>query len=237
MAKIRVVIPNAGMTSATLARRERMLATVARQGTLISVCCIEGGPRSIESARDAVIAGPYILAEVSKAQAEGYDAIIVYCMSDPGIDAAREITTIPVIAPGETCLHVAAMLASRLAFLTVLEQLEPQVSALVRRSRIDPSCLVSIRSVQMPVAQLCEDPDQTLRAVVQEARAAIDQDGAEALILGCLGFAGLGERVQREVRVPVIDPAFVSLLVAELLVHAKLAHSKSAYPSPVETAD
>lgn len=38
--------------------------------------------------------------ESIRAEKEGYDAIVIYCFSDVGIDAIRENVRIPVIGPG-----------------------------------------------------------------------------------------------------------------------------------------
>ena len=46
--------------------------------------------------------------ESIRAEKEGYDAIVIYCFSDVGIDAIRENVRIPVIGPGETSLAVAS---------------------------------------------------------------------------------------------------------------------------------
>ena len=101
MSKIKVIIPNAGMSSSTLKERERMLKAVAREDTEISVDCIKGGPESLESEYDSLMASRYILEEVKIAENSGFDAIIIYCGGDPALAAAREIVNIPVIGPGE----------------------------------------------------------------------------------------------------------------------------------------
>ncbi len=88
--RLKVIIPNAGMLPETLRSRERMLAEYAMPDTLISVDCIERGPESIESNYDKVLAGPYIMEKVLAAEEEGFDAVIIYCGSDPATEAARE---------------------------------------------------------------------------------------------------------------------------------------------------
>ena len=50
--KLKVIIPNSGMTRETLDQRERMLLRYAWPNTEISVDCIKGGPESIESDYD-----------------------------------------------------------------------------------------------------------------------------------------------------------------------------------------
>ena len=38
--------------------------------------------------------------------------MIIDCMLDPGLPAVREKVTIPVIGPGQTAMHLAAMLTA-----------------------------------------------------------------------------------------------------------------------------
>lgn len=56
--------------------------------------------------------------ESIRAEKEGYDAIVIYCFSDVGIDAIRENVRIPVIGPGETSLAAASMICNRFTVLT-----------------------------------------------------------------------------------------------------------------------
>ena len=55
---------------------------------------------------------------LKKANQDGYDAVILACFSDPGLDAAKEISTIPVIGIEEATLHIAAMLGAKFSIMT-----------------------------------------------------------------------------------------------------------------------
>ena len=86
--KIKVIIPNSGMDRKTLDSREEMLSAYAWPGTEISVDCIPGGPESIESAYDEVLASPYVVEMSLQAEKEGFDKngfrVIVNCGEDGG---------------------------------------------------------------------------------------------------------------------------------------------------------
>ena len=98
--RLKVIIPNSGMDRDTLLQREKMLSAFAMPSTEISVECIAHGPESIESAYDEILAGPYVIQQAVEAEKAGFDAVIVYCGSDPAVAAAREILNIPVIGEG-----------------------------------------------------------------------------------------------------------------------------------------
>jgi len=59
--KLKVIIPNSGISKETLKERELMLKSVGAKETEISVDCIEHGPESIESNYDEILAGKYII--------------------------------------------------------------------------------------------------------------------------------------------------------------------------------
>lgn len=232
--KLKVIIPNSGMSKETLKERELMLKSVAAKETEISVDCIEHGPESIESNYDEILAGKYTIDKVINAEREGYDAIIIYCGSDPAIAAAREAVNIPVVGPGKISMLIANDLAYKFSILTVLDQTIPHDEELVRKLGIDVTRLASVRSINIPVSDVRNDMEKTFNTLLEEGKKAIEVDGAHALVLGCLGMAGVGKRLQEALNVPVIDPAFLAIKYAELLVTLNLKQSKKSYPIPPE---
>ena len=93
--KILVINPNTSqsMTNHIL----KALTPIKRTDTELTVTRPERGPETIESAYDEAFATPPTLDLVKKANQERYDAVIIACFSDPGLDAAKEISDIPVI--------------------------------------------------------------------------------------------------------------------------------------------
>lgn len=230
--KLKVIIPNSGMDRDTLNKREEMLLKYAMPNTEISVDCISGGPESIESAYDEILAGPYILEGVRKAETDGYDAIIIYCGSDPAVSAAREIANIPVIGPGKASQLVALSLGHKFSVLTVLDGCIPRDEEAVYEKGIGFDRLASVRSIGIPVSDVRGDMDATFEALRLTGKKCIEEDGAQCLVLSCLGMAGMGERLTEALGIPVLDPAPISVKWAEMLVATGLTQSRFAYPSP-----
>jgi allantoin racemase len=211
---------------------------VARPGTEISNVFVRSGPASVESAYDEALAAPEVIARVREAEEEGMDAVIINCFGDPGLDAAREVVSIPVLGPCEASMHVAAMLGHKFSVITVLERLVPELE--LHAQKYGVGCkLASARSVDLPVLDLEKGREQFVGRMVEKAVEAIEEDGAHVIVLGCTGLAGLDAQVKDGLRdkgyeVPVIDPASIALKVAEALIDSKLAHSKRTYPYPPE---
>jgi allantoin racemase len=66
--------------------------------------------------------------------------------------------------------------------------------------------------------------------IIALGRQLIDEQGAEALILGCGATTGLASRVSGALELPVLDPGLTAVKYAEMLVSLGLSHSKRAYP-------
>ena len=232
--KIKVIIPNSGMDRKTLDSREEMLSEYAAIGTEISVDCIDHGPESIESAYDEVLANAHILPKVVQAERDGFDAVIIYCGDDPAVGAARELVDIPVIGPGKVSKLIALDLGYRFSVLTVLKSCIPGDREECYRKGIDMHRLASVRSIDIPVSDVRDDMEATFEGLLAEGRKCIDLDGAQCIVLSCLGMAGMGKRLTESLGVPVIDPAFAAVKYAEMLVTLGLAQSKISHPSPTE---
>jgi len=234
--KIRAVTPIITESFAPLILEE--FTRVARPDTEISNVFLRSGPASVESAYDEALATPDTIAQVRQAEREGVDAVIINCMGDPGLDAAREVVSIPVIGPCETSMHVAAMLGHKFSVLAVLARIIPEFEDKAQKYGVRDK-LASVRSIDLPVLDLEKGREQFVSRAVDKSVEAIKEDGAHVIVLGCTGLAGLAQQIENALRergydVPVIDPASMALKMAEMLVDLKLVHSKRTYPYPPE---
>jgi allantoin racemase len=80
----------------------------------------------------------------------------------------------------------------------------------------------------------CErDPEAAGREIVRAAKLAIEEDGAEAICLGCAGMGPLDKAVSSEVGVPVLDGVACAVKLVEGLLDYGLATSRvAAYKEP-----
>lgn len=199
--------------------------------TVIDVIHLKHGPEAIQSEYDEANTAAHVLKEVSKTDPDSCDAIIIYCFSDPGLCGAREITTIPVLGIGESSQLFAIGLADRCGIITTLEQ---SVARIRRKlwTRGFSNRFPSIRPLKIPVLEYDQKERVLLRAM-QVARFMVEEDGIEALILGCGSLFDLKEQIQQKFNVPVVEPGTVTLKHAEVLVGLGLCHSKKSYMTPL----
>ena len=221
--KIFVINPN---TSQSMTDHIRdVLIPIKRPDTELVVTCPDKGPETIESAYDEAYAIPPTLELVKRANKEGYDAVIIACFSDPGLHAAREISRIPVVGIEESSFHVAAMLGARFSIITPRKARIPAKEAEVRMCGMS-HFLSSVRSLNLSVAETDSDPERTKKKILEEAGKAVEEDGAEVIILGCAGMTGYSEEIEKKLNVKVIDPTSVALKITEAIADFGLTHSK-----------
>ena len=231
-----ISIINPTITSRWNENSQKVYAGAARPGTNVKVVSLDYGTASIECARDEALAVPNILGRVVEAAESGADAVIIDCMADPGLDAARELLRIPVVGAAQTSMHLASMLGHRFTFLAIWEADIPAFEQQAARCGLS-SKLASVRAFNIPVLALEDDPQATLRVLIELAEKAVVEDGAHVLIPGCTGLIGLAGSIEkglarRDCHVPVLDPPFVALKQAEMLVELGLAHSARTYLPP-----
>ncbi len=209
---------------------------VKREDCEVTVVCADRGPVTIESSYDETYAIGPTLDRVRQAADEGYDAILLACFCEVGVEAAREISSIPVLGLEEPTLAVALMLGEKFGVMT---EKRPRVAMKKRHIRRYGLLerMASVRPLERSVAELAADPEGTKAAGLALARLMIEEDGAEVIIMGCAAMAGYSDDLERELHVPVLDPLKVSLKMAEALVDLGLTHSRIglyAPPTPKE---
>jgi allantoin racemase len=232
--KILIINPN---TSVQMTEKIKAVAEAAKGPTCqVTVVCPQRGPVTIESSYDEAYAIAPTIDLVRQANEADYDAIILACFCEVGVEAAREISSIPVLGLEEATLSIALLLGEKFGIMT---EKRPRVAMKVRHIRRYGLLerLAAVRPLERSVAELAADPEGTKAAGLALARRMIEEDGAEVIIMGCAAMAGYSDDLERELGIPVLDPLKVSLKVTEALVDLGLTHSRLglyAPPSPKE---
>ncbi len=136
--RIKVINPNttAGMT-AKIGEAARL---VAARGTEILAVNPTAGPVSIESHYDEAVSVVGVLEVIRKGEAEGCDGYVIACFGDPGLLAAREIATGPVVGIAEAAMHAASFIATGFSVVTTLTRTCIIAEHLVERYGMHPFC-------------------------------------------------------------------------------------------------
>jgi allantoin racemase len=232
--KLEIVIPVVG--EALAPRVRDAYGRFARPGTEVSAVALEKGPLSIETGYSEAMAVPGILSRVHAAQDQGFDAVLVDCMGDPGLEPARELASIPVVGPAQVSMHLAALLGHRFSLITTLSQTIPSVQSLIHRYGLADRA-ASVRAVEIPALHIGHDTGGLMEALLDQATQAVVKDGGHIVIPACTEMMGLASGLQaglaeRGCEVPVIEAPAAAVKLAEALVDLGLAHSKLSYPTP-----
>ncbi len=203
--------------SGQAAEMEAVLKRTARAGTAVSLRSLPPDrPRHLEYHSYEAIAVADIV-RIVRASRSDYDAVVLGGFYDMGLRAAREVSGPAIVtAPCESSTAIARALGRRFSILVGRRKWIPKMSDLVR-SYGHKDAMASMRAIGLGVEAIRTDPELAHARLREEARRAIDEDGAEVLILGCTAKYGFHEELTRELGAPVIDSMIAALKYAEML--------------------
>jgi allantoin racemase len=229
---MRIHVYNPNSTASMTAHIEAAARRVAHAGTEIIAVTASGTPPSIEGFADEAMSVPAMLAAIRAAEMNGADAHVIACFDDPGLAAAREVASGPVIGICQAAVQVACTISARFSIVTTLSRSVPIIEDLVLAYGAQHRCR-SVLAVDLPVLALEADTGTARMRLLAETRRAVADSRAEAIILGCAGMANLCDWLSKEAGVPVIDGVSVAVKLAEAIVGAGHATSKlGAYAYP-----
>lgn len=221
--RIKAINPNT--TQAMTENIGRVADRYTADSTEVVAVSPERGPASIESYYDDYLAVPGLLEEILNDEAGEFDAFVVACWGDPGIEACREVTERPVVGIAEASMYVANTLGARFSVATILPRAKDFIEAAVIKTGLESNC-ASVRCTDLTVIETEEAREATVEGLLEVSRLAIEEDGAEAICLGCAGMGGLDEALEAELPVPVVDSVGAGAVLAESVVRLGKSTSK-----------
>jgi allantoin racemase len=223
--KIMIINPDFGMTRAQMDQRLSLLQSAAGPDAILHMNCLEDTQVCIDSLLDVALASPEIVRMAIHAEQSGYDGIVLYCFSDPAVDACREAVRIPVIGGGQAAYLAATTVSRQFGVIVSSAARIPEKRMFAYLAGVDPQRVCSFEAVQ---------PDGSFgpAALIAAGERMMSRDNAQALILGCLSWLNMADEVSASLGIPVIDAAIASVAMAAALIRMNLATSKAAYPLP-----
>jgi allantoin racemase len=207
----------------------RILQQARREGTEVEVVALAPDrPKHLEyHAYEALVIGDIV--RLTYAASADYEAIVIGCFYDVGLREAREVSRQAVVtAPCQSAVSIAVQLGHTFSVLVGRRKWIPKMGENVRLYGYEHR-MVSMRPLDLGVQEFQADYERTCDRLLSEGRRAVEQDGAEVLILGCTAEYGFHETMQAELGVPVIDAVLAPFKFAEFL--AETAHKFGWYPS------
>jgi len=213
---MRILVVNSNTTDSVTARIGAAARAAASAGTEIEAATAPFGLPLIVSRADWLMAGPATLAALA-ARRGHYDAAVIACFGDPGLDAAKELLDVPVLGISEAAFHAACMLGRRFGIVSFTAALRPMFEECLDHHGLTVRCA----GFRMGPA-FAGDPGRVAEErrdlILELCRLSIEQDGAEVVILAGGPLAGLAPLLATHVPVPLVDGTAAAVRLAEALV-------------------
>lgn len=231
--KITLINPNT--SRAMTAKIAAAARDVAGPGVEIAAVCPDVGPEAIESHFDEVFAAAAVVDLIEKdLRGSGSDAYVIACFGDPGLDAARELVTVPVVGIAEAAMHVATLSGRSFGVVTTLTRTLGRAHDLLARYGMRTAC-VSLAGSGIPVLDL-EDTSSASFEIIAGLCAEAAAEGADVIVLGCAGMTDLCHSLTSRAGVPVVDGVAAGVGLASAMVRMGLGTSKRDEYAPPRQA-
>lgn len=185
-----------------------------------------------------------------------YDAIVLLGGGEPGFQESVEIARpfgIPVTACAYAQMHMAAMLGNKFSVIDLAENHNMYYYNLVRQHHFEQRC-ASIRNINFPlprpphtdVPTFREEREKALRGersvmletAVEEAVAAIEEDGAEVITFGCSATFWMQPLLEQRLHelgweVPVLEGYSCAITLAKSMLSLAVTASGLRFPGPI----
>lgn len=230
--KLLLINPNISESVSELIRSEAQRSASA--GTEIEVLTAPFGVAYIETRFEALI-GAYATAQLAAEHHAHYDAVVVAAFGDPGLTGLREALPVPVTGLTEAALASACLLGNRISIIAISQRIQAWYREVVESYGLG-SRLASIRALDRPLASIGQVQDEHAHALKTLAERAVDQDGADVIVLAGAPLAGLARALKGQLPVPVVDGVSSAVRHAETLAALQpgTAQRGSFAPPPVK---
>ncbi|TCH95943.1 Asp/Glu/hydantoin racemase [Roseococcus sp. SYP-B2431] len=211
----RILVVNSNTTDSVTARIALAAEAAAPEGCTVETVTAPFGLPLIVTRADWMVAGPPTMAALA-ARRGTFDAAVVACFGDPGVEAAKELFDVPVIGISEAAFHAACLLGRRFGVVSFTAALKPMFVDCLERAGLTGRCA----GFRMGPA-FAGDPgrvaEERREMILDLCRASIEQDGAEVVILAGGPLAGLAPVLAQDVPVPLVDGTAAGVRLAAAL--------------------
>jgi allantoin racemase len=202
--------------------------------TGVDIVGIDEGKDPLVTFSDVELNITSMLNRLVLAEKEGYRAAIIGCFGDPGLIAARQLVSIPVVGPGEATLAVASTLGDRIFVIEPSRDLayatERMIYSYGHRNKV-----VGVRSLDEKGAEACiTRSEEGVRKITEMCLQAVNDLGAHVIVLGCMMLCWLVNEIDRflnknEVSCPIIEPGIISIEYTKMLLSLGLNQSREMF--------
>ncbi|MCQ9388130.1 aspartate/glutamate racemase family protein [Brevibacterium sp. 50QC2O2] len=226
---MRLLVVNCNTSAATSAAIAAGARAVAAQDVEVRVVEPDWGVESAEGYYDSFISAAAVL-DVLGVHGDDYDAVIMAGFGEHGREGARQLLRAPVVDITEAAVMAAQLLGRKYGIVTTLAPTLGGIEDTLLTTGQLQRC-VGIRAARIPVLEAHGDPESTAARLAVEAEPLIAA-GADVIVLGCAGMAGLDTALESLLGLPVVDGVAAAVGFAEALVRMGKQTSKAGVYTP-----
>lgn len=212
--RVKIISP-IKIDEADLRRRKMRYGSHANSDTEIEVFNLPEGPTSLSTLGDILYCEHAVFQEGMRTSAKDFDAILIDCVFDPAVKALREECPIPAFGPMQITLPLVLLVVDKFSYVARAERQTLWLAALAKQYGYEDQ-LASARFLGISY-QESRKPKIFDAAMKKLLAKAVNEDGAQAVVMGSTTMA-LGEEVIAAAHgAPLFLPGMVALRVMEQL--------------------
>ncbi|WP_374627544.1 aspartate/glutamate racemase family protein [Pandoraea sp.] len=213
---MRLLVVNPNISTSVTGLIEAEARRAASPQTTLSFATASFGVAYIETRFEALVGG-YATACAAAEQAGTFDGLVVAAFGDPGLGGLKELFDVPVVGMTEAALASACLLGARFSVIAISHRIQAWYRECVEANGLT-SRLASIRSLTSPLRDIATVQDDHAQRLVELSRQAIDEDGADVIVVAGAPLAGLARTLRDRIAVPVVDGVSSAVRHCESLV-------------------
>lgn len=232
--RIRIIIPVPLPQNAIDNFASQLPSEMISSGFSVEFVAARAGGRLGGDQMEALLFDAFVYDAGVTAEADGCAAVCVNSMSDSGVSALRSRLKIPVMGSGLPTLMTACQLGKRFSIVSMWDRWDHFYEKIINENSLWPR-VASIRSigVRPDTAELLAGKEEVVFARLEaECLRAIEDDGADVIVLGSTTMHQSHRYLSDRLPVPVLNPGVVSYKMTELMLMTGLAQSKKTYLQP-----
>ncbi|CAM3799892.1 aspartate/glutamate racemase family protein [Parendozoicomonas haliclonae] len=181
-----------------------------RLNITLEFATLEQAPLAIDTQYDIdSVSAP--VCDLIRSRKKDIDAAVIACFADPGVSAARELFTMPVIGCCEAALSLALNMGERFGIISTRPEAYNAELRQIRGVGLEKR-LAGVIPAEIPTAQMMSH-SQGLETLIDRGRQ-LKAMGAESIVLGCAGMASYSKKLEDALNMPVIEPVTAGLGMA-----------------------
>ena len=209
-------------------RREEVARSYSSADVEVGIVSVAARPFDGLGPAEIQAAAPLFHEAFRQAERAGYDAVVPLGMLDLGVDGGRSAVDIPVVAPLQATLHVAAQVGEQFGVVCYHPSAIARHRAQTRAYGMEPF-IAGRRASGFYLQHIADNRERMIESFLAAARALIDEDGADVIIAQGITQCPIEMKprwLMDELGVPVVEGIGAPIKMAATLVGLGLTQSR-----------